>query len=784
MKDFNVESLMEDSRWVRGLAFEIARNSADADDLVQEGWIASLRDDNVRNPRSWLRAVMRNGWVSRVRGEKRRRARETSSSRDESVPAESDVLERLEASQIVANAVKELPVHYRTVILLRFYDDRSPAEIARELGVPVATVQTRLARGLERLRLHLESRVDDLRGLLLLVFDLPSRTVASAATTSALIIGGIAVKKLTVAVVALLVVVGVWWGWDSATPDSNVVASSGTAQREDNRSRGDGVPAVTGSAKSGTSSASSGTPRGDDLAELEGHVQLVDASGSLLSFEAMSFDLVSLGETRKSVDVDIVGDAFTARVPREQLIALDDIVIDDERMRTLEPRYALPESGGLVVVVEAVRVHGLRVVDDETGRELEEVFVTRNRQHVTIESLEAHGLVVAGEPSPVEVPASQFQLFVGAPGYAWKMVSVGDRPSDYEVRLDPGGTLEVHLDGDGGGEGWVFVRPADAIDGSLPPVARYVRTSPALLGGLTTGPKRVWVHTDAINRVSQSEASALVEVEAGTVNVVHLERVLTPPAVLVDGVIRVPAGYAPTELSFRPASPGMGAFTREFTEVAPGHFEWSHELTPGEWSVEVHPFVVLQKFTVDQVPARVEVNLPQLLPLAIEIQPPTAKTSSLVAKLADGAMIPSHRFSADASGVFRFVGPPAAYRFAAASSEGWSGSIDVNLDASIDRETLYLDPVNSHGFDVRFMCDGALVPTIGLKLELRKLTGTTPKWSTRSQHGRVRRLFTSEAGEYEVTFGGTMDSYQTPAAQRVQIGPDGPGELTVELLRR
>ncbi len=52
----------------------------------------------------------------------------------------------------VLAAVNELPAHYRTVIYLFYYEGYQAAEIGKILGVPTATVHTRLARGRARLR--------------------------------------------------------------------------------------------------------------------------------------------------------------------------------------------------------------------------------------------------------------------------------------------------------------------------------------------------------------------------------------------------------------------------------------------------------------------------------------------------------------------------------------------------------------------------------------------------------------------------------------------------------
>ena len=52
----------------------------------------------------------------------------------------------------VLAAVNELPAHYRCVIHLFYYEGYQAAEIGKILGVPTATVHTRLARGRARLK--------------------------------------------------------------------------------------------------------------------------------------------------------------------------------------------------------------------------------------------------------------------------------------------------------------------------------------------------------------------------------------------------------------------------------------------------------------------------------------------------------------------------------------------------------------------------------------------------------------------------------------------------------
>ena len=52
----------------------------------------------------------------------------------------------------VLSAVNELPESYRSVIYLFYYEGFQAAEIGQILGMPTATVHTRLARGRAKLR--------------------------------------------------------------------------------------------------------------------------------------------------------------------------------------------------------------------------------------------------------------------------------------------------------------------------------------------------------------------------------------------------------------------------------------------------------------------------------------------------------------------------------------------------------------------------------------------------------------------------------------------------------
>ena len=66
--------------------------------------------------------------------------------------------ERALVHRALTDVILELPEPYRVALLHRYFEDLPPREIAKRLGVPVATVHTRILRGRERLRRALVER--------------------------------------------------------------------------------------------------------------------------------------------------------------------------------------------------------------------------------------------------------------------------------------------------------------------------------------------------------------------------------------------------------------------------------------------------------------------------------------------------------------------------------------------------------------------------------------------------------------------------------------------------
>jgi RNA polymerase sigma factor (sigma-70 family) len=168
-----ISDLLAQRQDLEQLALRMSGHRDGADELLQEAWLVAMERPprHGANPAAWLRGVLRRVWHRRRRHAVRTRAAEL----DPALPAETapaDVdLERAEILAEVARFVMELEEPYRSVLVLRFYEGRTPTEIATQLARPVNTVASQLARALERLRARLEARHGDERargsGLLL-----------------------------------------------------------------------------------------------------------------------------------------------------------------------------------------------------------------------------------------------------------------------------------------------------------------------------------------------------------------------------------------------------------------------------------------------------------------------------------------------------------------------------------------------------------------------------------------------------------------------------------------
>ena len=139
------------------LAVVLSTDVAAGEDLYQETMQRlSAHWGRLDNPHAWARRVMHNLSVDRFRA-RRARPEEVPASDERSVPADRRAAERMEAVEVrpaLFEALADLGDSQRLVVALRFLEDRSEAEVAELLGVPVGTVKSTASRGIARLRRH------------------------------------------------------------------------------------------------------------------------------------------------------------------------------------------------------------------------------------------------------------------------------------------------------------------------------------------------------------------------------------------------------------------------------------------------------------------------------------------------------------------------------------------------------------------------------------------------------------------------------------------------------
>jgi RNA polymerase sigma-70 factor (ECF subfamily) len=125
----------------------------DADDVVQEIWLAAFRGIRaLRDPRAlrvWLYRVARNAALMKLRGE---RAVETLPVSVAAMSVEDKAeFDAAEAARIHAGLAKLRPEH-REVLLLRFLERMSYEQIAEVVGCPLGTVRSRIHYAKRELR--------------------------------------------------------------------------------------------------------------------------------------------------------------------------------------------------------------------------------------------------------------------------------------------------------------------------------------------------------------------------------------------------------------------------------------------------------------------------------------------------------------------------------------------------------------------------------------------------------------------------------------------------------
>ena len=159
------EATLPHLRAAYNLARWLTRDEADAEDVVQESYLRAFKhfgSFHGGDGRPWLLAIVRNTcytWMQHNR------------SLELTIPLDDELYEieskdlnpealllQSAETQMIRQALEELPLEFREVIVLRELEELSYKQIADVVEIPLGTVMSRLARARKRLQQILTSR--------------------------------------------------------------------------------------------------------------------------------------------------------------------------------------------------------------------------------------------------------------------------------------------------------------------------------------------------------------------------------------------------------------------------------------------------------------------------------------------------------------------------------------------------------------------------------------------------------------------------------------------------
>ena len=158
-------------------AMRMTRNSADAEDLVQETYLKAYRAydrfEEGTNLKAWMYRILTNSYINRYRAKQRRPDesdiadvedmylyRRLSGENSEIGASAEDAFLESVTDDAVKAAVEAIPENFRMAVLLADVEGFAYKEIAQILDVPIGTVMSRIHRG----RKALEKQLHDYAG--------------------------------------------------------------------------------------------------------------------------------------------------------------------------------------------------------------------------------------------------------------------------------------------------------------------------------------------------------------------------------------------------------------------------------------------------------------------------------------------------------------------------------------------------------------------------------------------------------------------------------------------
>lgn len=157
-------------------AFHLCYNDEDANDLVQEAYLKAFRfiDKYIQgtNAKAWLFKILKNAFINQYRKKAKRPTKvdyeEIISYQDaddagysEFTDLREEIFETMMGDEVTV-AINNLPVDFRTVILLCDVEGFTYEEISKIIDIPIGTVRSRLHRARNMLKEKLKAYAESL----------------------------------------------------------------------------------------------------------------------------------------------------------------------------------------------------------------------------------------------------------------------------------------------------------------------------------------------------------------------------------------------------------------------------------------------------------------------------------------------------------------------------------------------------------------------------------------------------------------------------------------------
>lgn len=128
------------------ISYSYMKNMSDAEDITQDVFIRLLEKkpdfENINHEKAWLLRIAINLCKDKLK----------SAYFKNTAPLEGDFIDTTKDDDEIIHAVLTLPLKYRSIVLLYYYEDYSISEISNILNIKESTVGSQLSRGRKLLK--------------------------------------------------------------------------------------------------------------------------------------------------------------------------------------------------------------------------------------------------------------------------------------------------------------------------------------------------------------------------------------------------------------------------------------------------------------------------------------------------------------------------------------------------------------------------------------------------------------------------------------------------------